>query len=53
MLRRGKVIDFGSHDELLVRCDLYRRIFAHYDVESPESKVRGSDKERVSFASSH
>jgi ABC-type multidrug transport system fused ATPase/permease subunit len=24
------VVDEGTHDELLARCDLYQRIFAHY-----------------------
>ncbi|HEY8473396.1 MAG TPA: ABC transporter ATP-binding protein [Natronosporangium sp.] len=31
LLRRGQLVDCGSHDELLARCPLYRRIFAHYD----------------------
>jgi ATP-binding cassette subfamily B protein len=31
LLRRGELVDLGSHDELLGRCQLYRRIFAHYD----------------------
>jgi ATP-binding cassette subfamily B protein len=31
VLRKGEVVDVGSHDELLERCTLYRRIFAHYD----------------------
>jgi ATP-binding cassette subfamily B protein len=31
LLRRGELVDFGPHDELLARCPLYRRIFAHYD----------------------
>ena len=31
LLRRGELVDAGSHDELLGRCPLYRRIFAHYD----------------------
>jgi ATP-binding cassette subfamily B protein len=30
VLRQGRVVDQGTHDELLSRCDLYRRIFAHY-----------------------
>lgn len=36
LLRRGEVIDFGTHNELLGRSPLYRRIFSHYDeVEVP------------------
>jgi ATP-binding cassette subfamily B protein len=31
LLRRGTLVDFGTHDELLGRSPLYRRIFAHYD----------------------
>jgi ATP-binding cassette subfamily B protein len=31
VLRRGELVDQGTHDELIVRCDLYRRIFARYD----------------------
>jgi ATP-binding cassette subfamily B protein len=31
VLRKGEVIDEGTHDELLERCTLYRRIFARYD----------------------
>ena len=30
VLRQGRVIDQGTHEELLGRCDLYCRIFAHY-----------------------
>ncbi|HEY3992912.1 MAG TPA: ABC transporter ATP-binding protein [Ktedonobacteraceae bacterium] len=30
VLRQGKLIDQGTHDELLVRCETYSRIFAHY-----------------------
>jgi ATP-binding cassette subfamily B protein len=32
VLRRGEVIDQGSHAELLARCDLYQRIFARYET---------------------
>ncbi|HEX4811130.1 MAG TPA: ABC transporter ATP-binding protein [Nonomuraea sp.] len=36
LLRRGEVVDFGTHDELIARSRLYRRVFAHYDeVEVP------------------
>ncbi|GAA1019395.1 ABC transporter [Acrocarpospora pleiomorpha] len=31
LLRRGELVDYGTHDELLARSRLYRRIFAHYD----------------------
>ncbi len=31
VLRKGAVVDVGTHDELLERCTLYRRIFARYD----------------------
>ncbi|NJP93655.1 ABC transporter ATP-binding protein [Nonomuraea sp. FMUSA5-5] len=31
LLRRGQVADFGTHDELIGRSRLYRRVFAHYD----------------------
>jgi ATP-binding cassette, subfamily B, bacterial len=31
LLRRGELVDAGAHEELLGRCPLYRRIFAHYD----------------------
>ncbi|MGI5273249.1 ABC transporter ATP-binding protein [Nonomuraea sp. CA-218870] len=35
LLKRGELVDFGSHDELLGRSPLYRRIFAHYDEALP------------------
>jgi ATP-binding cassette subfamily B protein len=31
VLRKGEIVDQGTHAELMERCDLYRRIFAHYD----------------------
>jgi ATP-binding cassette, subfamily B, bacterial len=31
VLKRGELIDQGSHEELLARCETYRRIFSHYD----------------------
>jgi len=30
VLRQGELIDQGTHDELLGRCETYRRIFAHH-----------------------
>ncbi len=32
VMRRGELIDQGTHAELLERCDTYRRIFVHYDT---------------------
>lgn len=31
VLHGGELVDSGSHDELLARCALYKRIFARYD----------------------
>lgn len=31
VLRKGAIVDQGTHEELLDRCALYRRIFARYD----------------------
>jgi ATP-binding cassette subfamily B protein len=32
VLRRGELLDSGTHVELTARCDLYRRIFSRYDA---------------------
>ena len=39
VLRKGEVVDVGTHDELLERCTLYRRIFAHYDPALQATKA--------------
>ena len=31
VLDRNRIVDQGTHEELMQRCDLYRRIFARYD----------------------
>ncbi|MBO0882834.1 MAG: ABC transporter ATP-binding protein, partial [Mycobacterium sp.] len=50
LLRRAELVDVGSHEELLARCGLYRRIFAHYDeVEMPVAPAR---RQRVSIVAS-
>ncbi|NED99777.1 ABC transporter ATP-binding protein [Phytoactinopolyspora halotolerans] len=41
LLRRGELVDSGTHDELLSRCALYRRIFAHYDEVDVPAPVDG------------
>ena len=47
VIHGGKLVDFGTHDELLARCDLYRRIFARYEtaVEGRGSRVVGTKEE--------
>ena len=32
VLKQGRLLDQGTHDELMGRCDLYRRIFSHYET---------------------
>ncbi|WP_242527162.1 ABC transporter ATP-binding protein [Ktedonosporobacter rubrisoli] len=41
VIRKGELIDQGSHEELLDRCDLYRRIFSHYESALPVSAAGG------------
>ena len=32
LIRKGEIVDQGSHDELMATSDLYQRIFARYDI---------------------
>ncbi|GCE05064.1 ABC transporter ATP-binding protein [Dictyobacter aurantiacus] len=41
VLRKGELIDQGTHEELLARCETYRRIFSHYDSAVPASASSG------------
>ncbi|HTK06930.1 MAG TPA: ABC transporter ATP-binding protein [Ktedonobacteraceae bacterium] len=41
VLRNGELIDQGGHQELLARCEIYRRIFSHYESASPAVSVGG------------
>lgn len=41
VLKRGELIDQGTHAELLERCDTYRRIFAHYETTLPAGSAGG------------
>jgi ATP-binding cassette subfamily B protein len=45
VLRQGELVDQGTHEELLARCDLYRRIFAHYDGLAPRLAASGVPSE--------
>ncbi|MEQ4204679.1 ABC transporter ATP-binding protein [Actinopolymorpha sp. B9G3] len=45
LIQRGELIDQGTHDELLERCPLYRRIFAHYDEVTHPSPDGHADEE--------
>ena len=42
VLRKGEIVDQGTHAELMERCDLYRRIFAHYDGLNDAALVGGA-----------
>ena len=35
VLKRGELIDQGTHNELLERCETYRRMFVHYETALP------------------
>ena len=52
MLRQGELVDQGTHTELLNRCELYRRIFMHYDSlpgQEPERRLYdGSARQTMS-----
>jgi ATP-binding cassette subfamily B protein len=41
VVRKGELIDQGTHEELMLRCEMYRRIFSHYDSTVPASAVGG------------
>ena len=42
VLRQGELVDQGTHTELLNRCELYRRIFMHYDDVPGQRRPQGS-----------
>jgi ATP-binding cassette, subfamily B, bacterial len=42
LIRKGRLVDSGTHDELMETSHLYRRIFVHYDeVMTPETAPAG------------
>jgi ATP-binding cassette, subfamily B, bacterial len=52
LIQRGELVDQGTHDELLERCPLYRRIFAHYDEVTHPTVDAGPPLEPASIRSS-
>jgi ATP-binding cassette subfamily B protein len=48
-LRKGELIDQGTHDELMARCSAYRRIFSHYDSALPRTLQLQGDGRGVSL----
>jgi ATP-binding cassette subfamily B protein len=43
VLRGGELLDQGTHEELMARCDLYRRIFSRYEgYEAPTPALVGA-----------
>jgi ATP-binding cassette subfamily B protein len=44
LIRKGRIVDSGTHDGLLATSPLYRRIFLHYDeVITAESAAAGAE----------
>ena len=41
VLSKGELVDQGTHEELLQRCDAYRRIFSHYETVVPAPAIGG------------
>lgn len=41
VIKQGEIVDQGTHEELLQRCDTYRRIFAPYERITPTMAVGG------------
>ncbi len=39
LIRQGELIDQGTHDELMSRSEIYRRIFSHYDSALPTTST--------------
>ena len=42
VLDRGRVVANGAHDELLATSAVYRRIFGHYEIDLPPSRIATS-----------
>ena len=47
VLDKGELIDQGTHEELLARCAMYRRIFAPYDMSQDATRLSESGARRA------
>jgi ATP-binding cassette subfamily B protein len=43
VLRRGELVAHGSHDELMISSEAYRRIFARYEKENSAVRIEKSE----------
>ncbi len=43
VLRRGELVDQGTHEELVTRCDAYRKIFDLYEQRDRKAQSPGSE----------
>ena len=43
VIRKGELIDQGTHEELMERCETYCRIFSHYESSVPTPAVGGGE----------
>ena len=50
-LEEGRVVDHGTHDELLGRCDGYQRLVTAYAREAAERAAVAADEERATVGS--
>lgn len=53
VLRRGELVAQGSHAELMIHSEVYRRIFAHYEADETRPTTTGTtdgQKQRVTTA---
>jgi ABC-type transport system involved in cytochrome bd biosynthesis fused ATPase/permease subunit len=46
-LEEGRVVDHGTHDELLARCQGYQRLVTAYAREAAERAAVARDEERA------